>query len=172
MALYIKGRAMTPCQKCGSTERGKPRPSNPLGECKVCARRAQKAWRDANPAAHCAEVMQTQKRHPETRARASAKYYATIPGRAHIYANTRKRQARKLDATPSWADTAGQRKAITALYAQAVESGRQVDHCVPLAGCRGCGAKGEHVIWNLQLLTKSENAEKGNRCPDCWRASQ
>jgi hypothetical protein len=71
-------------------------------------------------------------------------------------------EARKLKAVPAWAD----RKAIEAIYAQAVERTRatgslhQVDHIVPLKSAKVCGL---HVQNNLQVLTATENQSKSNR---------
>ncbi len=73
------------------------------------------------------------------------------------------RRARKLRATPPWAD----RKAIAAVYAECrritLETGieHHVDHIYPLRGRTGCGLP---VHNNLQILTKLENLSKGNRC--------
>ncbi len=33
-----------PCRKCGGTERGKPRKSDPLGRCLACASAQQSGW--------------------------------------------------------------------------------------------------------------------------------
>ena len=72
------------------------------------------------------------------------------------------RRARKLKATPTWAD----RKYIALFYELArLESERlgvevHVDHIVPLKSSRVCGLHCEH---NLQLLVASENLKKSNR---------
>ena len=66
------------------------------------------------------------------------------------------RNARKLHATPAWADL----DAIKAVYLEAARQQLTVDHAVPLQGKTVCGL---HVHYNLQLLTKSQNISKGNR---------
>ncbi len=72
------------------------------------------------------------------------------------------RHARKLNATPSWAD----RDAINAIYqwasAAEIETGikHEVDHIVPLKGRLVCGL---HVEGNLRVVTRDVNRKKGNR---------
>jgi len=58
-------------------------------------------------------------------------------------------------ATPPWADV----KAIRRFYLDRPD-GMEVDHMVPLVGRTVCGL---HVVWNLQYLTRSQNASKGNK---------
>jgi 5-methylcytosine-specific restriction endonuclease McrA len=67
----------------------------------------------------------------------------------------RKREARKLRATPTWANEV----ALQAVYAEAARTGLQVDHIVPLRSPLVCGL---HWEGNLQLLTAAENARKNN----------
>lgn len=90
--------------------------------------------------------------------------------RARIVAReSAKRAARKL-AAPSWL-TDRHLGEIDSVYAEAArlseETGiaHQVDHIVPIKGKNVCGL---HVPWNLQILTQSENAKKGNRYDD-WK---
>lgn len=64
------------------------------------------------------------------------------------------RRARKLVATPRWADKAK----IKEIYMNCPD-GMHVDHVVPLAGKNVCGL---HVHFNLQYLTGDENHRKGN----------
>lgn len=64
-------------------------------------------------------------------------------------------------ATPPWVDRAELRR----IYEFAADMGRQVDHIHPLKGKNFCGL---HVPWNLQLLTATENATKGNRLPELF----
>ncbi len=85
-------------------------------------------------------------------------------GRAH----STKRRAGIARATPSWAS----QEKIDAVYklASDIEAMTGVphatDHVVPLNNPMVCGL---HVEHNLQVLTREENAKKGNRhWPDMW----
>lgn len=73
-----------------------------------------------------------------------------------------KRRAAELKATPSWADTELMQKFYTESRLLTLEVGisHQVDHIVPLQNDLVCGL---HNQFNLQVLTKKENLEKGNR---------
>lgn len=77
----------------------------------------------------------------------------------------RKRQAQKIQATPSWL-TPEHHAEILAIYKEAArltkETGipHHVDHIVPLRSKVVCGL---HVPWNLQILTATENLRKGNK---------
>lgn len=73
-------------------------------------------------------------------------------------ANVRQYRLAKLKRIPLWAD----RKAIREVYKQAAQQGLTVDHIYPL---RGKLVSGLHVANNLQLLTQTENARKGNKMP-------
>lgn len=62
------------------------------------------------------------------------------------------RRARAINAVPPWVDV----RAIRAIY-DACPQGLEVDHIYPLRHERCCGL---HVPWNLQYLTRRENARK------------
>lgn len=89
------------------------------------------------------------------------KRYGTIMcGRLRRQSETR--------ATPTWADKA----AIRAIFAERdklkVETGEpyEVDHIVPLLHPAVCGL---HVHWNMRVLHRNTNANKGNLYwPDMW----
>lgn len=76
-------------------------------------------------------------------------------------AATARRRATQKMATPPWADL----QAIQVFYSEAQRISRetgiphQVDHVVPLSNKAVCGL---HVPWNLQVLTKKANKDKGN----------
>lgn len=111
-------------------------------------------------------------RHPESLERQAEwlkQYRAAEPDRFKRYEQTkyqrhyakivqrvRLRDAALKMRTPTWAN----REAIDAIYAEAQRMNMTVDHIVPL---RGKTVSGLHVEHNLQLLTREENARKGNR---------
>ena len=76
-----------------------------------------------------------------------------------------KRRAAKINATPPWL-TEEHRKAMRDIYKRSELLSRltgvmhHVDHIEPLQGKNCCGL---HVPWNLQILTATENWEKGNK---------
>lgn len=70
-----------------------------------------------------------------------------------------KYRANKLNATPTWLSKEHY-KLIQEKYTEAKLLGLEVDHIIPLQGKNVCGL---HVPWNLQLLTRQENASKSNK---------
>lgn len=94
--------------------------------------------------------------------KAAYKARMALWSKAHLVSkcvDAAKHRAAKLKATPRWADNI----LIKAVYRAAAERGMEVDHIVPLQNKLVCGL---HVHYNLQLLTRSENARKGNRLGD------
>jgi hypothetical protein len=87
--------------------------------------------------------------------RYSRRYATDLEFRHGYRARHALRRARKLRATPPWADLA----AIRAFYA-ACPPGHHVDHVIPLAHPE---LDGLHVLGNLQHLPGPENDGKGNR---------
>lgn len=142
-------------------------------------RRAQNdAWMVANKDRHDAMKRADRLANPEkfrarakawaqaNRAKASERTKRWLKKNSAYHAATRaKRHAARLQRTPCWL-SATDREAILWMYllcaAVTKQSGLQhcVDHICPLQGEGVCGL---HVPWNLQILTRSENAEKHNR---------
>lgn len=81
-----------------------------------------------------------------------------------IAAHAAARRARRLMATPSWANKSELAQAYTeASFVQwATGKPHHVDHIYPLVHAKFSGLR---VPWNLQILTASENMSKGNRIP-------
>jgi hypothetical protein len=92
-----------------------------------------------------------------------SEYSKKNPGKRN--ASNNKRRALKINATPKWL-TQFDLDYIQHLYIQAKELEKidnnkiQVDHIIPL---NNTSVSGLHVPWNLQLLTKEENALKRNK---------
>jgi hypothetical protein len=83
------------------------------------------------------------------------KKYCQGVGRAIVNSIRAKRRASQLQRTVPWADL----KAIKEFYKNCPK-GYVVDHIIPL---QGKNVSGLHVLNNLQYLTASENASKGNK---------
>jgi hypothetical protein len=102
-----------------------------------------KAWREANPE----KVREIDKAHYEANKEA---YLARVAAR----------RARKLQATPKYAD----QEAIREIYRTCPE-GYHVDHIIPLKNDRVCGL---HIASNLQHLPAAENLSKSNRLDESY----
>lgn len=179
------------CTKCGVEKGVNSYNKNKLGkygviaDCKCC--RAEhyqanreaiaeqsKAYRQANKEAIAERKKAYYEANKETIAAKTKVYYevnkeakleyqsAYKKANPHlINALNAKRKARKLQATPAWADP----EAIKGMYELAAlfnctGMNIHVDHIVPLISDTVCGL---HCEANLQLLPASDNMSKGNR---------
>ncbi|MEI9899706.1 MAG: hypothetical protein WDN31_05645 [Hyphomicrobium sp.] len=131
------------------------------GNCPACQRERPKSrktpeqrrrWIEKNPEAHRATIRRWREANAE-------KHHADHVARNAV------RRARKRQATGE--DSAEIRRTWAALSIKAKKLGKVIDHVVPLAGCRVCGAKGAHHPDNWQLLSPRANESKGNRCAGC-----
>lgn len=142
---------MKACSRCGVTKElvdfhSEPRVNDGrTASCRLCLNQRSFVWNEANR---------------DKRRTWNARWNnANLTKCSVISANHR---AAKLQATPSWAD----QSTIACYYSVAAMLTREglhqwgVDHIVPLQSKRVCGL---HTQANLQLLTHSDNAAKGNR---------
>lgn len=127
--------------------------------CKECMREITRQWNAANA---------ERKRELERKRREANPTYYTEWRKNNLAkdsARASQRRASTIQRTPKWL-TKEDIAEIEAVYEQArvatESTGVQhhVDHIIPL---RGKLVSGLHVPWNLQVLTASENASKGNR---------
>lgn len=133
-------------------------------QCKACIKIAKDDWKGRNRDYYLESERVYSKKYREKNLDKVKAIYAdwAKANRAHLNNRDAIRRAKKLLAVPLWAD----KKAIGAFYKEAKhlteKSGTeyQVDHIVPLVSELVCGL---HCEQNLQLLTKSENASKGNK---------
>lgn len=120
---------------------------------------AKAAWQKANIKRVLVKNREWAKANPERWAEAQRKWQKANPGKMQaIYV---KRRAKKLNATPAWADQAK----IDAVYREAEELRAlgldvHVDHFYPL---QGETVSGLHVHNNLRVLLAEANRSKGNR---------
>lgn len=95
------------------------------------------------------------------RDRARTRYRDDPEHRAHRLMKASERRAQSIRATPKWL-TDEQLSQMRALWVEAAsrDEPHQVDHIIPLQHPDVCGL---NVPWNLQVLTRSENARKQNQ---------
>lgn len=145
--------------------------------CKDCRKAQAKKSQENHPDKRAAYKSAWQRNNPEKRKETKKKwrdenrelvrkinrdYVHNNPGK--VNANTRKRQAAKLNATPTWL-TPEQIAEMRDIYilAKQLEAKdgipRHVDHIIPL---QGDNVSGLHVPCNLQILTADENIKKSN----------
>jgi hypothetical protein len=108
----------------------------------------------ANKAAANVRSARWRARHPEKRRQVALEWTKRNTDYMCFIAN--RRRARKIMATPAWADEA----AIRTMYQRARRYKLTVDHIVPLVSKIVCGL---HWEANLQLLASRDNISKSNR---------
>lgn len=142
---------------------------------KQARRLSIRAWAAAHPEQRREASRALRKASPEKGRLASRKYRGAHPDRSQAStrawskanrdkcnAMTAARKARKLQATPAWADKA----IIDATYTMAramtdlTKVKHHVDHTVPLRSKLVCGL---HTDANLRIIPATENCSKGNR---------
>lgn len=96
----------------------------------------------------------------EKRVEQTERYRKANPHYYNEYASLRSRNVKQ--AKPNWLSESEQYQ-IEELYKQASRHGLEVDHIIPIKHKLVCGL---HVPWNMQLLTRSENAKKSNKFAD------
>lgn len=133
-------------------------------KCKECLKNYQISYNKANADARRSYGKRRYQQDPIKRINKVLQHAKENPS---LYANrAMARYAAKLQRTPKWL-TQEQKAQIKWAYDRAAAytafSGikYEVDHIIPL---QGENVSGLHVPWNLQILTKSENVSKGNRC--------
>lgn len=75
--------------------------------------------------------------------------------RSYYSSKCAERRSKKLGATPSWFES----EKVNFIYGMARKLNLEVDHVVPITSENVCGL---HCWDNLQLLSRAENAKKGN----------
>ena len=82
-------------------------------------------------------------------------------------ANTAKRRAAQLQATPLWADLMGVKDLFKQCELLFKETGVRyhVDHIYPI---QGETVSGLHTMGNLRIITADENLAKNNKHPEEW----
>jgi hypothetical protein len=142
---------------------------------------ASKRWREKNWDKFLASERERYKKNREKKLLACAKrlsdsvererhrarvrdHYRRNKGKFPAYVAARK--ARKLDATPAWADMSEIMKIYEKARLISLETGvpHEVDHIIPLCGKN---VSGLHVHWNLQIISREENRKKANRYDEC-----
>lgn len=117
-------------------------------------------WRKQNPDKVNAQQRAAYERNPDKFRELARKNQKKYIGKYN--ANSARRHARKLNATPSWAN----KSLIDAAYEMAArktqETGMKwhVDHIIPLQSKIVCGL---HVESNLQVIPAKENLKKSNK---------
>ena len=120
----------------------------------------KKEERKKNPEKYREVIKKSKEKHKEKIREKARLWKKNNAGKFRALAS--KKRARKKSATPAWANDLK----IKTIYKKAVELTEQtgieyqVDHIYPLTSKFLCGL---HVETNLQIITKEENAKKGNR---------
>ena len=144
------------CSHCGEANPVSGFSKSP-GVCKACDRARARAYYAANKGRIKTRTAAYRQVNPEKHREHCKKHYennkAAHRQREMAYQIKRRQQ------TPSWLSKAHVAEMEGLYMFCQLFSGYQVDHIVPI---RGETVSGLHVPWNLQVLTRSKNAQKSN----------
>ncbi len=152
---------MSNCAICGEVC---PKPlfkRNWPNERKYCSSKCSKtAYRQKHPSVDKQSKEKWLENNPEKRKQSSAAYQKKNRAYYAQYSSLymRKRMQAQLKSLTEW-----DLFYMTEFYDIAKKRGLEVDHIVPLTHKDVCGL---HVPWNLQMLTRTQNARKSNRLLD------
>ena len=115
-----------------------------------------------NPKKTIIRATQHNRNNPEKAREQRKKWKLKNPNK--VQQESARRRATKIERTPDWLN-AGHLFEIECIYRycaalRSIGLDYEVDHIVPLQG--EC-VSGLHLPWNMQIITASENAKKGNR---------
>lgn len=133
------------------------------GGCVECSKESSKLWCIENKEINTNRAVKWNNDNKDRRRQICRNWQIRNADKAN--ANTAKRRATLLNATPAWL-TKEHLDRIELFYMCSEENeltfGKpyEVDHIVPLQGKNVCGL---HVPWNLQVITKSDNRSKKNK---------
>lgn len=171
------------CSRCGSTENEFPRHKKVRCDglsswCKPCWRAYRRKLFADSPEAKSANyerLRQWNVDHPAAHSARQKRYYDADPKKAlrrlaesklrnrpKVLARNAARRARRIGATPAWANPFFIEEIydLAARRTRALGVEHVVDHDVPLIHEKVCGL---HCEFNLRVVTDTENARKGNR---------
>lgn len=117
---------------------------------KTCAQAYKNEWGRANPECKIKWILN----NPEKRKVSSSAYMKRNKPYYAAYQAVRTRHL--MQAWPKWVEM----DELEDIYKEAKYMQLEVDHIIPLKNKSICGL---HVPWNLQLLTRSQNAVKSNK---------
>lgn len=124
--------------------------------CKTCTRDASKRTQAKKAEWYRQEKRRWKRENPEKVAEMGRAYRKADPDRAYRY--SREYWLRRKQATPPWVD-----QAALDFIRDMCPPGFEIDHIHPLKNKDFCGL---NVPWNLQFLTRTENAKKSNKLLD------
>lgn len=138
------------CSKLFSPYKSKPNQS-------YCSKSCRQEYKNKWGREHPEGKQQWVLNNPEKRAEASRKY---TQANKHYYAEYTTLRSRGVKtAKPKWLSE-WDLFISSEIYHLARLRGLEVDHIIPIKHDKVCGL---HVPWNLQLLSRSENAKKSNK---------
>ena len=129
-------------------------------QCNSLNKEYKQQWSLANKDKINANSVLWNREHKERRSLSSTKYRKANKSYYTEYSSLR---SRKMLCAKIKSLTELDELCLVEIYDLARRRGLEVDHIIPITNKSICGL---HVPWNLQLLTREQNASKGNKYSD------